>query len=181
MVSKAEEIASRRLRVILAELPIGEAIGDSPEFREALSGLEWFLPTVLAEIHPEWIGETLDGIYPHLSHKAGEAEADILGLCCLISDQTVTPIHVRLQLSSTADEVSWLELKLGEKGQGGMVRTPYSSSPSLDKRLHALSQKVSKWNGSTRSCLANEGSEAIPCLIESTILRTSPIRSARRS
>jgi hypothetical protein len=142
MVSKAEEIASQRLRVILAEVPAGETIRDSPQFREALSGLEWFLPTVLAEIHPEWTCESLDGIYPHFAHKTGEAEADILGLCCLMSDQTVTPIHVRLQISSTADEVSWLELKLGEKGRGGMVRTPYSCSPSLDKRLHALSRRA---------------------------------------
>jgi hypothetical protein len=143
MVSKAEGIVIRRLRVILAEMPTGETIGDSPEFREALSGLEWFLPTVLAEIYPEWTGESLDGIYPHVAQKTGEAEADILGHCCLMSDQTVSPIHVRLQLSSIADEVSWLELKLGEKGQVGMVRTPYSCSPSLDKRLHALSPRAS--------------------------------------
>lgn len=147
MVSKAEETASCRLRVIPAETLTGETIQYSPEFREALSGLEWFLPTVLAEIHPEWTGESLDGIYPHVAHKAGEAEADILWLCCLMSDQTVTPIHVRLQFSSTADEVSWLELKLGEKGQVGVVLTPYSCSPSLDKRLHSLSRSAStmKW------------------------------------
>ncbi len=143
MVSKAEEIASRRLRAILAVTPAGEAIDDSPEFRDALSGLEWFLPTVLAEIHPEWNGESLDGIYPHIAHKIGEWEAEILGLCCLMSDQTLTPIHLRLQLSSTGDEVSWLELRLGEKGRAGMVRIPYSSSPSLHKRLHALIHRAS--------------------------------------
>lgn len=142
MVSRAEEITSSRIRQILAEIPAGETICDSPGFRQALSGLEWFLPTVLAEIHPEWTGESLDGIYPHVAYKTGEAEVAILGLCCLMSDQTLTPIHVRLQLSSTADEVSWLELKLGEKGQGGMVRTPYSCSLSLDKRLHALSRRA---------------------------------------
>jgi hypothetical protein len=143
MVSKAEEIASRRLRAILAETPAGETIHDSPEFRDALSGFEWFLPTVLAEIHPEWTGESLDGIYPHIAHKIGEREAEILGLCCLMSDQALTPIHLRFQLSSTADEVSWLELRLGEKGPAGMVRIPYSSSPSIHKRLHALSRRAS--------------------------------------
>ncbi len=143
MVSKAEELASRRLRTILAEMPTGENIRDSPEFRDALCGLEWFLPTVLAEIHPEWTGESLDGIYPDIAHKIGEREAEILGFCCLMSDQTLTPIHLRLQLSSTVDEVSWLELRLGEKGQAGMVRIPYSSSPSIHKRLHALSRSAS--------------------------------------
>ncbi len=143
MVSKAEEVASRRLRAILAEIHAGETIPDSSDLRDALSGFEWFLPTVLAEIHPEWTGESLDGIYPHRAHKIGEREAEILGLCCLMSDQTLTPIHLRLQLSSTADEVSWLELRLGEKGRAGMVRIAYSSSPSLHKRLHALSRRAS--------------------------------------
>ena len=142
MVSKAEEIASRRLRTILAGIPTGETIPDSVEFRDALSGLEWFLPTVLAEVHSEWTGESLDGIYPHLAQKTGEGEAEILGLCCLMSDQTLTPIHLRLQLSSTTDEMSWLELRLGEKGRAGMVRIPYSSSPSIYKRLHTLSRKA---------------------------------------
>ena len=62
MGSRAEEIASHRLRAILIGIPTGATIGDSPEFRDALTGLEWFLPEVLAEIHPEWTGETLDAI-----------------------------------------------------------------------------------------------------------------------
>jgi hypothetical protein len=143
MPSKAEETASRRLRQILSELHVGETISDSPEFRDALCGLEWFLPTVLAEIHPEWTGESLDGFYPHVAQKTGEGEAEILGLCCLMSDQTLTAIYLRLQLSTIADEVSWLELRLGEMGQAGMVRIPYSSSPSIYKRLHALGRRAS--------------------------------------
>ncbi len=142
MVSQAEEIACRHLRTILAGIPAGEAIPDSTALRKALNGLEWFLPTVLAEIHPEWKGESLDGIYPQIANKIGDGEAEILGLCCLMSDQTVTPIQIRLQLSSTADEVSWLELRLGERGRGGMVRIPYSSSLSIHKRLHALSHRT---------------------------------------
>jgi len=138
MASKTEEIASCRLRAILAEIPCGETIRDSPKFRDALSGLEWFLPTVLAELHPEWTGESLDGIYPHIAQKTGEGEAEIIGLCILLSDQTLTPIHLRLQLSPTTDEVSWLELRLGEKGQQGMVRYPYPPSGSIYKRLHAM-------------------------------------------
>ena len=142
MVSKAEEIASRRLRAILVGIPTGTTIPDSAEFRDALSALELFLPTVLAEVHSEWRGESLDGIYPHVAQKTAEGEAEILGLCCLISDQTLTTIHLRLQLSSSTDEVSWLELRLGAKGRAGMVRTPYLSSTSIHKRLHALSRNA---------------------------------------
>ena len=142
MVSKAEEIATRHLQAILAGIPTGETISDSAEFRDVLSGLECFLPTVLAEIHSEWTGESLDGIYPHIARKTGEGEAEILGLCCLMSDQTLTPLHLRLQLSATTDEISWLELRLGVKGQAGMVRHPYSSTQSIHKRLHALTRKA---------------------------------------
>jgi hypothetical protein len=141
MASKAEEIASRELRKILAGVPTGATIEESQEFQHALAAFEWFLPTVLAEIHPEWTRESLDGIYPHVAHKTGEGEAEILGLCCLMSDQTLTPIHIRLQISANTDEISWLELQLGEKGQGGMVRTPYSSG-SIYKRLHALARRT---------------------------------------
>ena len=91
MTSKAEEIASRSLRSVLGGLHVGANIDDSPEFRDALSGLEWFLPTVVAEIHPEWTGESLDGFYLHVAQKTGDREAEILGLCCLLSDQTLTP------------------------------------------------------------------------------------------
>jgi hypothetical protein len=142
MVSNAEEFASRSLRTILAGIPTGATISDSPEFRDGLTGLEWFLPGVLAEIHPEWTGERLDGIYAHVAHKTGEREAEIFGLCCLMSDQTLTPIHMSIQLSPTKDEVSWLELRLGEKGRAGMVRRPYPASGSICKRLHALSGRI---------------------------------------
>src|SRR5262249_50006785 len=116
----------------------GATIDDTPEFRDALTALEWFLPDVLAEIHSEWAGESLDGIYAHIARKTGDGEAEIFGLCILLSDQTLTPIHLRLQLSPTTDEVSWLELRLGEKGQQGMVRYPYPPLGSIYKRLHAM-------------------------------------------
>jgi hypothetical protein len=142
MASAPEEITSRRLRAILAELPTGATIDDSESFRDALTGLDFFLPEVLAEIHSEWTGGGLDGIYPCFARKTAEAEIEILGLCCLIYDQTLTAFHLRLQLSQTEDEVSWLELFLGEKGQHGMRRMPYPGRGSIHNRLHALGRKA---------------------------------------
>jgi hypothetical protein len=138
MPSRGEEITSRTLGTILAGLPTGKSIDDSEEFRHALTSLEWFLPNVLAEIHPEWKGESIDGIYPHVARKTGEREAEIFGLCCLMSDQRLTPIHLHLQLSAATDNVSWLELRLGERGQNGMARMSYPSEGTIYKRLHAL-------------------------------------------
>jgi hypothetical protein len=141
MASRAEEVISRSLRAILADLPNSASIGESEQFREVLSALELFLPQVLNEIYPEWNHESLDGILPLMAWKTGDREADIFGLCIIISDQSLTPLHVRLQVDASTDEVSWLECRLGERGKHGMVRTPYSSS-AVAKRLHGLDGKA---------------------------------------
>lgn len=143
MASSIEQSISRLLRPILAELPDGASIEDAEQFQEVLSGLEFFLPhQVLNQIYPEWDHESLDGIMPVLARKTGEGEAEILGLCILISDQTVTPIHVHLQVAASTDEVSWLECRLRERGKQGMVRVPYGSSSAMAKRLYALGGKL---------------------------------------
>jgi hypothetical protein len=85
---------------------------------------------------------SLDGIYPVLARKTGEGEMELFGQCILISDQTLTPLHLRLQVGPTEDEVSWLECRLGERGERGMVRTPYESQDRAFKRLYALEGKA---------------------------------------
>jgi hypothetical protein len=138
MASRAEQSISRLLRAILTDLPNGANIVDSEQFRGVLSGLEYFVPEVLGEVHPEWNYEGLDGILPLVARKTRQGEAEIFGLCIIISDQTVTPIHLSLQVSSSVDAVSWLECRLGEAGPHGMMRTPYELLNSTSKRLHAL-------------------------------------------
>lgn len=141
MASRAEEFASRSLRTILAGLPTGASIEGSEEFQNALNGLEFFLAAVLREVYPEWEYESLDGFYPLFARKTSEREIELFGFCILISDQTLTPIHLRLRLSQTSDEVSWLELRLGESGPNGMVRLPYPTEGVIDKQLHALNKR----------------------------------------
>ncbi len=144
MRARAEEVTCRALRQTLAGLPAGAAVPDSEPLRLALLGLERFLPEVLAEVHREWRGQALDGVYPRLAHKAGERELELLGLCSLLADQSVVPLHLRLRLAADADEVVWLELRLGERGRGGMVRTTYQSEPALSRRLYALGRRAAK-------------------------------------
>jgi hypothetical protein len=129
MVSSTEEALTCSLRSILNGLADGEAIGDSEDFRSVLSGLEFFLPAILGELHGEWRDESLDGIYPTVARKTGQNEAEILGLCILISDQTLTPLRVHLQVSPSRDEIACLECSVGERGNGkaGMLRTPYGA------------------------------------------------------
>lgn len=136
MASSLEQNLSRSLRAILADLPDGARIPDSEQFREVTSGLEYLLPEVLREIHPEWRHESLDGILPLVARKTREDEAEIVGMCILITDQTVTPLYLHLQIDPAADEVSWLECRLGERGKHGMMRTPYNQMSG--KRFYAL-------------------------------------------
>jgi len=133
--SKAEELLCRSLRTILAVLKDGESIGDSEVFQSVLAGLEFFLPQVLPGIFADSGGGILDGFCPVVAKKTGEAEAEIIGLCILISDQTLAPIKMRMQLALNKDEVSWLECKFGEPGLHGIERTPYAF---LDKALHRM-------------------------------------------
>lgn len=69
----------------------------------------------------------MDGIYPLHARKINEGEAEICGQCILISDQTLVALHLLIQVSLCGNEISWLELKLGESGENGMVRKPFNS------------------------------------------------------
>lgn len=101
MTSQCEINICQSLRPILDSLPIGSAIPDSPEYRWALSALEWFIPEVFEEVNAKPSDVCLDGILPAVSRKTGKDEIEIIGLCILITDQTVTPIHVCFQQQPT--------------------------------------------------------------------------------
>src|SRR5665213_2039271 len=134
MSLRAEVLLSSSLRGILAQGTTGSEIEGSVQFRDVFAGLEYFLPKVLGELYPEWRArESLDGFLPYCVRKLGDHELEFIGHCILITDQTTTPIYFRLQLALEEDEVTWLELKLGERGENGMVRRPYRNPPSLGR------------------------------------------------
>jgi len=93
---------------------------------------------VLRECHPEWRHESLDGVSLASASKLGEHEAEIYGLCILISDQTLVPMHLRMQVDSQSDVINWLELRLGEMTSDGMRRVPYDSPNNIYKKLHSM-------------------------------------------
>lgn len=120
----------------------GSVIPDNAELRDFLSGLEFVLPDLLAEQHRWWRFESLGGVVPQVARKAGSREAEVLGLCILMSDQTLTPIQVRMAIAEDADKIDWLECKIGEPGSanGGLRRIPYAR---LTKELFLLGQRAS--------------------------------------
>jgi hypothetical protein len=142
MVSIPEQRLSRSLRAVLDDLPNGASIPDSKQYREVLTALQYFIPVVLGEIHREWTFQGLDDVVPVEARKTGEGEVELFGVCCIVSDQTLTPLHVHLQVAAPDDEISWLECRLGERGQDGMVRKPYGFLSEMTKRLRALDGRV---------------------------------------
>lgn len=135
--SNAEQTVIRSFRAILADLPEEAEVADSDLSRDGLSGLEHFIPAVLGVTCPEWTTERLDGVLPVVVRKLGAGEIEVLGIGVLISDQCLTPLYVRFQLSESVDQISWLDCRIGERRRRGMARTP-SDSLALEKRLYAL-------------------------------------------
>lgn len=143
MPETIEEMLCTELRAILAPLAVGEEIPNSEDLRWAMSTLERFLPDVLGEIHPEG-KEELDGVVPWVATKAGELEAEIFGMVYLMSDQAAAPAHLRLQVAIEANEVCWMEYRLGEKTERGMDRGHHSSA-KWQARLRSLGPKKIDW------------------------------------
>lgn len=138
-------VPEQRVCELLAQLLPSHDVGDSivPPSADGynFSAVEFFLPCVLREIHAEWRHESLDGIYPALFRKTGDREIELIGLALFISDQTLTPLHLRLQLSQDFDCVSWIDLKLGERIDGGCRRRdPYGSATAFGTMLHVTNR-----------------------------------------
>ena len=142
MTSKAERILSSSLRTLIAELPNGANIPESEEFRDILAALEYFVPRVLAERHTEWKFTGLDQIVAAAARKTGSGEIELFGVCCFVSDQTLTPIHLHFQLAKMDDEVAWMECRLGEQGENGMKRAPYERLRAMTNRIANLEWSV---------------------------------------
>lgn len=125
--TKTEHMVANHVIPVL-DLMTGDRIQESSEYQELLSVLEYFVPEVLREIHPEWAYESLDAIFPLETNKIGTRTLSIFGHCLLISDQTMVPILVQIQVSPKGDKVDWFACNLGERGKSGLIRIPYQSS-----------------------------------------------------
>lgn len=132
---------AQSLRLILERLPDQAQIDDSDEFRKVCNCLEWYIPAVIQELHPESV--SLDGILPAAVRKTGPGEVLLVGHGILFPEQRseafgAVPFHLQLQLDLERDEVSWLECRLGEKVDGQMKRIPYGKETL--KRLIAAAE-----------------------------------------
>lgn len=136
-ISRAEKIIIESLQAVLNSANIE----DSPEFCNILSALEYFIPEVLKEIHPEWTYEGLDGLYPLNTEKTGDRMMSLFGQAILISDQSIVPVHIGMQANPQGNKLDWFECLIGSKNENGMIRTPYRSPENRIKMLQSLEGK----------------------------------------
>ena len=127
-ISIPEQRVCELLAPLLRSHDVGDTIETSPDDGYVFSSFEFFLPSVFREIHTEWRNESLDGIYPASFRKTADREIELAGLALFISDQTLTPLHVCMQLSPNYDSVRWIDLRLGERIGGKCRRDPYGSA-----------------------------------------------------
>jgi hypothetical protein len=139
-ISLPEQHVCENLSPLLREHAVGDSLHDPDSYSDVLRSLEYFLSTLLREVHDEWQHESLDGIYPWWFRKTGDREAALLGLAILISDQTLTPLYVQLQLSPTWDRVAWIDLRLGERTKTGCRRVPYGDA-SVPRLVSHVSER----------------------------------------
>jgi len=138
MTSKAEKIVSQELRAILAPVATGAPIEHSERLVKLQGALEFFLPEQLG-----WRHESFDAFRFAVARKVAPEEAEFVGLALLISDQAWTPIHLWLRFSPDSDQITSLDCRVGERGEGaaGLVRIPYGSDLT-DKVLDRLPERV---------------------------------------
>ena len=123
-----EQRIGRALRSVLERIADGEEFLETRQLRRISIGLEYFLPSILDETYPYWKHESLDGFFFSEARKVDARQAELFGMCILISDQTLTPLHLRLKVAPSEGKIDWMECNLGERGPGagGMERVPWS-------------------------------------------------------
>ena len=134
----AEPRLARAISSALEGLPIGEDLCLASD-SDICSLLERYIPEVLAQEHPKWSGESLDGIFVSRARKVGCRRIEILGTGILITDQTVTPLLVELQPCPSASVIGEFEINVGEPGEGALgISGPPCHSGRASRLLHRL-------------------------------------------
>ncbi|MCP4105365.1 MAG: hypothetical protein GY749_07500 [Desulfobacteraceae bacterium] len=144
MITKLKKDVCRSFRNLLSLLADGDSIEECEELKEALSDLEYYLPNILSEKYDFWRNESLDGLYAAKALKIGHNEVELLGMSILITDQTLIPFYVSFSIADSSDYIEWLNCKIGELGQEGLIKIPYHSG-KWKKKLYSLNEALIDW------------------------------------
>ena len=112
---------TRALRALLSETTPGALAPTTVALDMLCSALGPLVTQRLREAFPDaWQTEGVDRVLSQETRRTGASELELTGLATLASDQTVTPIRVRLSYRD-ADRTLHLRASLGEPGVGAGV------------------------------------------------------------
>lgn len=134
------------LHDLMQGLPVGAQFTVPPS-ADICYSLELFIPGVLRQRYPEWEKESLDGLFVARATKMGSAAAELIGTCILISDQTVTPFRLDLNVSQEGDSdaVTAVRVMLGEPGSGPLgISGPPCNSRDAQRLLTSLVDRIDR-------------------------------------
>lgn len=136
--SRAEVRLAEAVVLELQDRPVGAEVKPAPD-SDICACLELFVPEVLARTHPEWAGESFDGIFVVQGTNVDNRRLRLLGTAILISDQRVTPFLVEIEPSPAGDAVDAFRIRIGETGEGPLqISGPPCNSGAATRLLHRL-------------------------------------------
>jgi hypothetical protein len=141
MMAKFEELAAQYLRMSLRDVGEGNQLPDSEALRQFKSALELFLPLMLRHSDPNhWRLEAFDAFRFPVARKTGPCEAEFRGAGLLLSDETWTPVQLRLRVAVESDVIAWGSCQVGDRRVERTQRLP-SKSPELGRLLASVSER----------------------------------------
>jgi hypothetical protein len=141
MMAKFEELAAQYLRLALRGVGEGQDIPSSEAVTQLQSALELFLPLIMRGADPNhWRLEAFDAFRFPFATKTGPAEAEFRGAGLLLSDETWTPVRVRLRAADDSDTIAWGSCQVGDR-RVERAQRPAADSPDLARLLTSVSEQ----------------------------------------
>jgi hypothetical protein len=160
MMDKFEELAAQYLRLSLRGINEGDAIPESEVRRQLESALELYLPLMLRGADPNhWRLEAFDGFRFPVARKIGPCEAEFRGAGLLLTDETWTPLQLRLRAAGDADTIAWGSCQVGDRLVTQKER-PASNSPQLGTLLASVCEHPDKIEWAFSVAFPNGAAEA---------------------
>jgi hypothetical protein len=132
------------IRDALLQLNVGETISESGVLNDILSGLERLIPSFLSVQFEFWKHESLDGIFPLKVLKIDINELYLIGMCVLISDQTIIPVCLTIKLNNDNDTINSFKCKIGENVNNKLNKFEFSSN-AWKRKLYSLDENKITW------------------------------------
>ncbi|AMV19269.1 hypothetical protein [Planctomyces sp. SH-PL14] len=105
--------------------------GEPADFYAVGSDLEFFVPQVVCEIHPEFGPRPFDGVFCYEMRKTAPLQLSYIGSVIFIDSQRLAAFHTELRVARHADLVDWCLCRVGEvDSRGHMKDYDYHSGPT---------------------------------------------------